>query len=108
MRNEIEQMFTKYGSYWVIALFAVVVAKMFSKEPQTIRTVVRSLLGSIIITILIVENAASTPGIMFCYVVVGGILTDVIFESTIAFGVKVKEDPSILFKYVPWLRGKDK
>lgn len=108
MRNELEQMFAKYGSYWVIALFAVVLSKMFSKEPQTIRTVTRSLLGSLIITVLIVENAPQTLGMVLACVVAGAFLTDVIFESLAAFGAKVKEDPSILLKYVPWLRGKDK
>ena len=47
MRDELEQMIVKHGLPWVVALAAVAVSKLYSKERQTLVTIIRSLIASL-------------------------------------------------------------
>lgn len=104
MRNELEQLMMKHGAYWVVALVAVAISKMYSREQQTIKTVLRSLLAALVISFILVEQLApeKATSTIFIYVFVTGILSDVIIEVIMSLGKKIKEDPSIIFKYLPW------
>ena len=108
MRNELEQLMIKHGAYWVVALVAVVISKMYSRERQTLKTVVRSVFASLVISYIAVEilSASKPEGTVFMYVFVASILSDVIFDVVMTVGTsvakKIKDDPSVLVKYLPW------
>lgn len=104
MRNELEQLIVKHGAFWVVALVAVAISKLYSKEKQTIKTVLRSLLASLAISFIVVEQLApeKSTSTIFIYVFVVGILSDVIIEVIMSLGKKIKDDPSVLSKYLPW------
>jgi len=104
MRNELEQLIVKHGSFWIVSLVAVAISKMYSREKQTFRTVARSLLASVAISFIVVEHLASkeTTSTIFIYVFVSSMLSDVIVESVMGLGRKIKDDPSFLAKFLPW------
>lgn len=111
MRNEFEQFVAKHGAYWVVALVAVAIGKLYSREKQTIKTVLRSVLASLAISFIVVEQFTgsveqSTRSVeqstVFMYVFVASILSDVIVEVLMRLGVRIKEDPSLLTRFLPW------
>lgn len=108
MRNEFEQLMLKHGANWVVALVAVAISKMYSREPQTVKTVLRSLLAALVISFMVVEQFApeKPTSTIFIYVFVTSILVDVIIDVIMTVGLsaakKIKEDPSVLSKYLPW------
>ncbi len=91
MRNELEQIVIKYGAYWSIALLAVVITKLFSEKKETFKTVLRSAMACIVITILIVENVKdpSDFSTVIVYVVIGAICSDTIWTGLIRFGPSI-------------------
>ena len=104
MRNEFEQFVVKHGAYWVVALVAVAIGKLYSREKQTIKTVLRSVLASLAISFIVVEQFTGSvdQSTVFMYVFVSSILSDVIVEMIMALGIRLKEDPSLLTKFLPW------
>lgn len=96
--NDFEKFMMKHGAYWAVALCGVIIGKLYSKELQTTKTIVRSILASLVITFIIVERYATTTdqATLFALVFVAALLCDVIVEIIQAFGAKVKADPSIL------------
>lgn len=104
MRNELEAFIVKHGAYWVVALVAVAIGKLYSKERHTIKTILRSVLASLCITFLVVEKYAGVveQSTVFAYVFFLSILSDVVVETIMGWGVRIKEDPSLLTKFLPW------
>ena len=104
MRNEFEQFVIKHGGYWVVALVAVAIGKLYSREKQTIKTVLRSVLASMAISFMVVEQFTGSveQSTVFMYVFVASILSDVIVEVLMGLGVRIKEDPSLLTRFLPW------
>lgn len=104
MRNEFEQFVIRHGAYWVVALVAVAIGKLYSREKQTIKTVLRSVLASLAISFIVVEQFTGSveQSTVFMYVFVASILSDVIVEMIMALGIRLKEDPSLLTKFLPW------
>lgn len=91
MRNELEQIVIKYGAYWSIALLAVVITKLFSEKKETFKTIIRSTLACILITMMIVENVKdpSDFSTVIVYVVIGAICSDTIWTGLIRFGPSI-------------------
>lgn len=104
MRDEFEQFVVKHGAYWVVALVAVAIGKLYSREKQTIKTVLRSVIASLAISFMVVEqfNGSAAQSTVFMYVFVASILSDVIVEVLMGLGVRIKEDPSLLTRFLPW------
>lgn len=104
MRNEFEQFVVKHGAYWVVALVAVAIGKLYSREKQTIKTVLRSSLSALAISFIVVERFSGSveQSTVFMYVFVASILSDVIVEMIMGLGIRIKEDPSLLMKFLPW------
>lgn len=104
MRNDFEAFVLKHGAYWVVALVAVAISKLYSKERHTIKTIFRSVLASLGITFIVVERYAGTveQSTVFAYVFFLSILSDVIVEVIMGLGVRIKEDPSLLTRFLPW------
>lgn len=104
MRNELEQFVVRHGAYWVVALVAVAIGKLYSREKQTIKTVLRSVLASLAISFIVVEQFTGSveQSTVFMYVFVASILSDVIVEMIMGLGIRIKEDPSLLTKFLPW------
>lgn len=101
MKDVWEKLFLSHGPYWIIAFIGVAINKLYSKESQTIKTVGRSILSSLAISFLMVEElGASTPQAkLFAYVFVASISSDVAVEVIMGLGQKVKEDPTILTRF---------
>lgn len=100
MRDELEQMMVKHGVPWVIALVAVAVSKMYSKERQTLITILRSIVASLLITFLVVESQTETSrATLFVLVALAAMLSDFIVEAVMTLGQRIKEDPSIIRKW---------
>lgn len=100
MRDDLERMIAMHGVPWIVALFAVAVAKMFSKERQTVMTIIRSLLASLLITFLVVENQTGVSrGQLFVAVALTAALSDFIVEGVLLLGVKIKQDPTIITRF---------
>lgn len=108
MRNDFEQFMVKHGAYWVVALVAVAISKLYSREKQTIKTVLRSVIASLAISFMVVEQFTGSVehSTVFMYVFVTSILSDVIVEVLMGLGVRVKEDPSLLTRFLPWVNKK--
>ena len=104
MRNEFEQFVVKHGAYWAVALVAVAIGKLYSREKQTIKSVLRSALAALAISFIVVEQFAGSveQSTVFTYVFVASILSDVIVEMIMGLGIRIKEDPSLLTKFLPW------
>lgn len=98
MRNDLEQFMMKHGAYWAVALCGVIIGKLYSKEMQTPKTIIRSIFASLVITFIIVERYATVTdqATLFALVFVAALLCDVIVEIIQSFGAKVRADPSIL------------
>ena len=100
MRDELEQMIVKHGLPWVVALAAVAVSKLYSKNRQTLVTVIRSLIASLLITFLIVENQAdASRSTTYAMVALAAMLSDYIVEAIMALGQRIKDDPSVIKKW---------
>lgn len=99
-----EKLLIAHAPFWVVALLAVMISKLYSKEKQTIRTIVRSLLASLVISFIMVEEFGGqvSQGQMFAYVFAASVSCDVIVEVVMSFGAKLREDPSIILKLFPW------
>lgn len=104
MREELEQLFLKHGSYWVVALVGVALSKLYSKEIHTLKTILRSVLASLVFTYVFVEvySGKMDKSTVLVYVIAISFLVDVIAEMVMAFGLRIKEDPSLLTKFLPW------
>ena len=103
MRNELEQFVVKHGAFWVVAVVAVAISKLYSREKQTIKTILRSILASLAISFMVVEQFSGSveQSTVFMYVFVASILSDVIVEVLMRLGVRIKEDPSLLTRFLP-------
>ena len=88
MRNEFESFIVRYGSYWAIALLAVAISKLYSKEKQTVKTVLRSMLSSLVISYIIVEktNGSIESGELITYIFLAGLCSDFIVEGCMKLG----------------------
>ncbi|MGL4755958.1 MAG: hypothetical protein ACRCXB_26675 [Aeromonadaceae bacterium] len=103
MRDEFERFAAAHGIPWVIALAAVAITKLYSKERQTFVTIIRSLLASLLITFLVVESSNGMErGTLFVAVALAAALADFIVEAVLAAGLRIKEDPSLITRYLPW------
>lgn len=103
MRDEFERFAAAHGIPWVIALAAVAITKLYSKERQTFVTIIRSLLASLLITFLVVESSSGMErGTLFVAVALAAALADFIVEAVLAAGLRIKEDPSLITRYLPW------
>lgn len=91
MRNELEILVVKYGAYWSIALLAVVITKLFSEKKETFKTIIRSTLACILITMMIVENVKdpSDFSTVILYVVIGAICSDTIWNGLTRLGPSI-------------------
>ena len=100
MRDELERMIAMHGVPWIVALVAVAVVKMFSKERQTVITIIRSLMAALLIAFLVVENQAGmSRGELFLAVALTAALSDFIVEAVLLLGVKIKQDPTIITRF---------
>lgn len=104
MRNDVEQEVAKHAVPMVVALMGALLGKMYSKEKETWFTVLRSVLAAVTCSFLFVETygdkvEASTVAI---YVFIAAFLSDVIMQTLQILGARIKEDPSLLTKYLPW------
>jgi K+-sensing histidine kinase KdpD len=110
MRNDVELFIAKHGSYFLIALLAVIIKALYTKESQSVKSVLRSLLSALVISYIFVEKVGSfyDQPTIFIYVFVGSILSDVIIEAILALSDKIKKDPDLLLnlaaKFIPWLK----
>lgn len=104
MRNDLEQGLAKHAVPMVVALLGALLGKLYSKEKETWFTVVRSMLAAVACSYLFVETygdkvEASTVAI---YVFIAAFLSDVIMQTLQIIGSRLKEDPSLLTKFLPW------
>lgn len=104
MRNDVEQEVAKHAVPTVVALMGALLGKMYSKEKETWYTVLRSMLAAVACSYLFVETygdkvEASTVAI---YVFIAAFLSDVIMQTLQILGSRIKEDPSLLTKFLPW------
>ena len=108
MWSNLEEFLYKHGAYWVVALIAVTLSKLYSDEEQSMRSIIRSLLMAIAGTYMGVEVARATinESMLFVYVFVGSFLIDVVAEVLIAVRRKLMSNPEIIIKW--FMRGKDK
>ena len=103
MRDELERFAATHGLPWAISLAAVAITKLYSKERQTFITVTRSLLASLLITFLVVESSSGMErGTLFIAVALAAALADFIVEAIMAMGQRIKEDPTLITRYLPW------
>lgn len=104
MRNELELFVIKHGAYWVVALVAVAIGKLYSREKQTIKSILRSALAALAISFIVVEQFSGSveQSTVFMYVFVASMSADVIVEIIMGLGIRIKEDPSLLTKFLPW------
>lgn len=104
MRDELERLVATHGVPWLIALVAASVGKAFSNKRETAATVLRSLIASLLITFLIVENQPELGrGPLFISIALAAMLSDYIVEAVMGLGERIKKDPSIILK---WWGGK--
>lgn len=100
MRDDLEQMLMKHGVPWVVALAAVAISKLYSNERQTLVTILRSILASLLITFLVVENQPGTSReMLFVLVALAAMLSDFIVEAVMSLGQRIKDDPSIIARW---------
>ena len=103
MRDEFEKLAATHGIPWLIALVAVSVSKAFSNKRETAMTVLRSMIASLLITFLIVENQPHIDrGSLFVSIAMAAMLSDYI-EAVMALGERIRKDPAIL---VRWFGGR--
>ena len=103
MRDEFERLAATHGIPWLIALVAVSVSKAFSNKRETAMTVLRSMIASLLITFLIVENQPHIDrGSLFVSIAMAAMLSDYI-EAVMALGERIRKDPAIL---VRWFGGR--
>ena len=104
MRDELERLAATYGAPWVVALVSVVVSKSFSNKRETAMTVLRSVIASLLITFLIVENQSHLErGALFVSIALASMLSDYIVEAVMGLGERIRKDPAILLR---WFRGR--
>lgn len=104
MRDELERLAATHGVPWLIALVAVTVSKAFSQKREAAMTVFRSVIASLLITFLIVENQpALDRGPLFISIALAAMLSDYIVEAVMGLGERIRKDPSIL---VRWFGGR--
>ena len=104
MRDDLERIAATHGVPWMIALVAVSVSKAFSNKRETAMTVLRSVIASLLITFLIVENQSHLErGALFVSIALASMLSDYIVEAVMALGERIRKDPAIL---VRWFGGR--
>ena len=104
MRDELERIAATYWVPWLIALVAVYVSKAFSNKRETAMTVLRSVIASLLITFLIVENQPHIDrGQLFVSIARAAMLSDYIVEAVMGLGERIRKDPAIL---VRWFGGR--
>ena len=104
MRDELERLAATHGIPWLIALVAVSVSKAFSNKRETAMAVLRSVIASLLITFLIVENQSHLErGALFVSIALASMLSDYIVEAVMGLGERIRKDPAIL---VRWFGGR--
>ena len=104
MRDELERLVATHGTPWLIALVAASVSKAFSNKRETAMTVLRSVIASLLITFLIVENQPHLErGALFVSIALAAMLSDYIVEAVMGLGERIRKDPAIL---VRWFGGR--
>lgn len=83
MIDDLKMMLIKYGPYFAINLMAVAIAKMYSNEKATIKSVIRSTISSLAITFLVIKQDAEIldSAKLFFYVFLIGLCSDFIVET---------------------------
>lgn len=105
MRDGFEKFLVSHGAAWAVALVSVAVTKLYSKDSQTAITILRSIIASLLITFLVVESSdGASRGTLFITIALASALSDYIVESVLVMGEKIKDDPSLITKYLPWGR----
>lgn len=100
MRDEFERLAATHGIPWLIAMVAVYVSKAFSDKRETAMTVLRSVIASLLITFLIVENQQNIDrGALFVSIALAAMLSDYIVESVMRLGERIRKDPAILMRW---------
>ena len=102
MRNELELLIVQHGSYWVVALVAVAISKFYSDTRVRVRDVAKSLVAALAISYVSVEyfEAKVEPSTILIVVFVLSYLSDVVMYLLQHVGSKIKEDPSLLLKFL--------
>ena len=87
MRNEIELLIAKHGSFWLLALLSAAISKLYAKEKetQTTKTVLRSILASMVLSYVIVEWVGTSQQTII-YVFIGGLCVDPIVRMFMKVG----------------------
>ena len=87
MRNEIELLIAKHGSFWLLALLSAAISKLYTKdrEIQTTKTVLRSILASLVFSYVIVEWLGPSQSTII-YVFIGGLCIDPIVRMFMKIG----------------------
>lgn len=104
MRGYFEQLLVKHGEFWVIALLAVMVSKMYGTERNTLVSVIKSIIAALVVTYLVVEKYAGTEdhSTVMLYVFIISFLVDAIVDAGVKLKKVIRDDPSILLRYLPW------
>lgn len=105
MRNELEKLIAEHGSYWMAALVAVAVSKLYAQEDQTFKTIIRSFLAATLFSFLFVLYSAGRldDWLVYAVIVIGSFIIDGVAEALAKLRARIKEDPTIILKFIPYL-----
>lgn len=105
MRNELEKLLAEHGSYWIVALFSVGVSKLYAREDQNLRTIIRSFLAAVLYSYLFVEFSRDRidAWVIIVSVAAGSFIIDAIVEALVILQARIKKDPTIILKFIPYL-----
>lgn len=105
MRNELEKLLAEHGSYWVVALISVAISKMYTQEDQTFKTIIRSFLAATLFSFLFVlySGGALDEWLVYAAIAIGSFIIDGIAEALAKLRARIKEDPTIILKFIPYL-----
>lgn len=105
MRNELEKLLAEHGSYWIVALIAVAISKLYAQEDQSFKTIIRSFLAATLFSFLFVlySDGEMSRWLVYASIAVGSFIIDGIAEALAKLRTRIKEDPTIILKFIPYL-----
>lgn len=105
MRNELEKLLAEHGSYWIVALIAVAISKLYAQEDQSFKTIIRSFLAATLFSFLFVlySDGEMSKWLVYASIAVGSFIIDGIAEALAKLRTRIKEDPTIILKFIPYL-----
>ncbi|AUM58633.1 hypothetical protein phiP47_005 [Plesiomonas phage phiP4-7] len=88
-----------------MALVAVAISKLYTQEDQTFKTIIRSFLAATLFSFLFVLYSANgmSEWMIYATIVVGSFIIDGIAEALAKLRARIKEDPTIILKFIPYL-----